>query len=319
VLARLLLRSLLIELLVYLAGGFLLWRYAGLAPGAAVSLAILSLLGLRALGVVLLFAIAWRYRAERPCDRRLGWARAAGLFCAEWASMLALYGFFHPLEPWLRLPNNTTPTQSSNPPVLLIHGYVCNAAFWWSIARYLRHQGLDNVHTINLEPVFADIDDYAAQVADRVEQLCTATGAEQVVLIGHSMGGLVARAYLHGYGERRRVAGIITLGTPHHGTAHARFSLTKARNVQQLLPGNPWLTALNADEAQPAAAPVISIYSDHDDLVTPQSSPALFFPNARNIAVVGVGHLAMAFDRSFRSLLYAQLVQLRGKTHNTST
>lgn len=313
-LVRLLLRSLIIELLVYAVGGLLLWRYANLTWGSAVLLALTLFLGLRAFNVTVLFVVAWRYRAKRDIERRLSWSRACGLFVAEWGSMLALYSFFHLLEPWLmRQERDTEPNQSTTRPILLIHGYFCNAAFWWSMARYLRRRGLENVHTITLEPVFGDIEHYAIQVKERIEKLCAATGAAQVILLGHSMGGLVARTYWYHYAEQKRLAGIITLGTPHHGTIHAQFSLAKSRNVEQLLPNSALLKELNREEAQPCPIPIVSVYSYHDDLVTPQSSSILNFPNAQNIGVVGVGHLAMAFDRSFHALIYAQLTQLLNK------
>jgi pimeloyl-ACP methyl ester carboxylesterase len=45
---------------------------------------------------------------------------------------------------------------------------------------------------------------------------------DELVLIGHSMGGLVARSACHagehgGHAWRRRLGALITLGTPHHG------------------------------------------------------------------------------------------------------
>ncbi len=48
----------------------------------------------------------------------------------------------------------------------------------------------------------------------RIGDIEAATGASQVVLVGHSMGGLVARAYLRRYGGAK-VRRLITIGTPH--------------------------------------------------------------------------------------------------------
>ena len=54
---------------------------------------------------------------------------------------------------------------------------------------------------------------------------------DQMVLIGHSMGGLVARACMRRYGAKG-VAKLIALGSPHHGTRLARFG--PGRNAQLL-------------------------------------------------------------------------------------
>ncbi len=68
--------------------------------------------------------------------------------------------------------------------------------------------------------------DWRKPLADNVETLKTrvdwlkkATGAEEVDLIGHSMGGLVARAYVQSSAYADDVAHLITLGSPHQGAA----------------------------------------------------------------------------------------------------
>jgi pimeloyl-ACP methyl ester carboxylesterase len=49
------------------------------------------------------------------------------------------------------------------------------------------------------------------------------SGADKVILIGHSMGGLVSRAYIQGNGYRGDVERLITLGTPHRGSAESYY------------------------------------------------------------------------------------------------
>ena len=64
---------------------------------------------------------------------------------------------------------------------------------------------------------------------------------EEVTLLGHSMGGLVARSachygLVHGHAWTRRVGRVITLGTPHHGSP-----LEKAgHGVERLLGISPY-------------------------------------------------------------------------------
>jgi len=54
-----------------------------------------------------------------------------------------------------------------------------------------------------------------------IDQARERSGAAQVVLVAHSMGGLVARSYLQSAGYRSDVARLITLGTPHRGAANS--------------------------------------------------------------------------------------------------
>jgi triacylglycerol esterase/lipase EstA (alpha/beta hydrolase family) len=106
---------------------------------------------------------------------------------------------------------------------------------------------------VDLEPPGASIDDFAPQVRAAIEQLCAATGQQRVVIVGHSMGGLVARAYLRRYGAEA-VARVITLGTPHQGTALSLARYGIGQNVQQMLYDSEWLRALAAGEANRNAA-----------------------------------------------------------------
>jgi pimeloyl-ACP methyl ester carboxylesterase len=59
-------------------------------------------------------------------------------------------------------------------------------------------------------------------IVDAVTKL---TGKPKVFLVGHSMGGLASRAYIQYLGGGSKVAGLITIGTPHQGSA-SLFSIT---------------------------------------------------------------------------------------------
>ena len=52
-------------------------------------------------------------------------------------------------------------------------------------------------------PPLSSIERFVDQVAAKIDAILAATGASKVALVGHSMGGLVARAYLRRYGRRR--------------------------------------------------------------------------------------------------------------------
>ena len=112
-----------------------------------------------------------------------------------------------------------------------------------------------------------------------VETLCAAAGAPKLVIVAHSMGGLVARAWLRKHGGAR-LARVITLGTPHHGTCLASFGV--GRNAAQMRRAGPadgleseWLRALAAGESAATRALVTSIYTHHDNIISPQTSSFL--------------------------------------------
>ena len=183
----------------------------------------------------------------------------------------------------------------SDLPVLLVHGYGCNSGYWQPLARALRAAGV-SFHAVDLEPVFGDIDGYLPQVSRAIDVLRTATGAPQVVLVTHSMGGLVARAWLRDNGWHH-VAKLIALGTPHQGTGLAKFAIGK--NAQQMCrtgrvadaAGSAWLARLNATPHQERSR-IVSLYSIHDNIIAPPTSSRL--EGGCNIAFACVGHVALA-------------------------
>lgn len=65
-----------------------------------------------------------------------------------------------------------------------------------------------------------------------IEQVCQATGSQQVRLVGHSMGGLVISSYLADYGKQGRVAQVVTLGTPFLGSQKATSILREGGSLQ---------------------------------------------------------------------------------------
>jgi triacylglycerol esterase/lipase EstA (alpha/beta hydrolase family) len=167
-----------------------------------------------------------------------------------------------------------------------------NDGVWLMIRRYLALHDVGAVYTINYGPTYDDIEHFAEQLGAKIESVCGATGAARVLLVGHSMGGLVARAYLRQRGPAR-IERIVTIGTPHHGSMFATMLL--GRCIVQMRPGNPWLTELNRDESKPSPVPITSIWSRHDSLVAPQASGELAC--AENVLLVGIGHNALLADR----------------------
>ena len=251
--------------------------------------------------VPLWFALAWIWRTPRPPQARLGFAAIVRLFLTEvWAvaaswPLMALHGLLiHDPEP-----------APAKRPVLLLHGVLVNDGVWLKLRRFLLRHDIAPVYTINYGPPLADIEWFAEQLDARIENIRAATGAERVVLVAQSMGGLVARAYLRRFGGHR-VAKLITIGTPHHGSVLA-YSFPGGC-LAQMRPGNAWLLELNRGEASPAPVPIKSIWSRHDSMVAPQASCVLAC--AENIALIGVAHNALIRDPRVMELVGHDIEQI---------
>ncbi|WP_257572720.1 triacylglycerol lipase [Janthinobacterium sp. UMAB-56] len=290
--ARILKWLMLLQVLAVLGVAYLAMQAWGVAsPVMAVLLAGAMLLAARALIVARNFWQSRSVGSPVPQEYQLGVRGAARLFLGELRATLwtSSWGM---LRPRLHAADCITPGQGL--PVLLVHGYVCNGGYWAQLSRQLAQAGI--VHDgVDLEPIAADIEEFVPQVEQAIEALCARTGSERIIIVAHSMGGLVARAWLRRHGAAR-VARIITLGTPHHGTALANLAAgVNARQMSRIGDApSGWLAQLAASEAPETRALITSMYSYHDNIVAPQTSA--YLPGARNIAFGGVGHVALASD-----------------------
>ena len=201
-------------------------------------------------------------------------------------------------QPWRSgFPEPPLTREPQRPALLLIAGFMCNRAAWKPLldSGELREF---NVATVNLEPIFGDIDAYADVVHRAVERLRAATGAARVVLVGHSMGGLAARVYLRKHGDAH-VARIVTLASPHHGTIFGR--LGHSRNARQMARGSRFIQQVAAHD-RGRWTRFTTVVTRDDNLVVPRSSPLL--PGSKQFEIDGVGHLALIEDpRAWRVIV----------------
>ncbi len=174
--------------------------------------------------------------------------------------------------------------------VVFIHGFVCNRGLWTPWLEILRAREHAFV-AVSLEPVFGAIDEYAPLIEAAVARVSVATGMAPV-LVCHSMGGLAARAWLRINGDEARVHQVVTIGTPHHGTALAQFS--PVLNAAQMRRNSPWLRRLAGDESAPGYEKFTCWYSNCDNIVFPASTATL--PGARNRCVRGAAHVSLLFN-----------------------
>ncbi|MFC0252624.1 esterase/lipase family protein [Massilia consociata] len=300
--ARQLLRLILVvQALAALGIGVAAIEIFGAGRWEAAALALGSVVLVRMLINANNFFMSARFASPTPPEYRLGPGACLRLFAEEFAASMLQSSWTMPRA---RACRRLHPG-ADVPPVLLLHGYGCNSGYWSHLMPLLDAARISHA-AVDLEPLTADIDAYAPLVERAVDELCAASGSEKVVIVAHSMGGLVARAWMRAcrqQGKAPRAARVITLGTPHHGTCLAAFGIgLNAAQMRRLkgrgqaeLPECDWLRALAASEDAAARALVTSIYTHHDNIISPQTSSVL--PGARNIAFGGVGHVALGRNR----------------------
>ena len=303
-LSRWLRYALMVEAAVFaLIGGLLFWAWGASLAEAAV-LALIGFLAFNAAIVALavLTTHTFALKSARASLERLKLRIVPGgrMVAMEWLATLLLFVFIQPFERWW-MGTDTIRRGSGRTTVVLVHGYCCNQGFWWWLGSRLRAHGLE-IATLNLEPPFGSLDDLTESLRARLNALSAEAASEEVVLVGHSMGGLVASAHMRRYGPGP-VTKLITLGTPHHGSRLAR--LGPGRNAREMEPGSDWLHQW--DEAAPLPVPTVSIRSTGDNYVIPQDSSIVI--GARNVVLPAVGHLAMAFSSDVLRLLLREITE----------
>ncbi|RYF22342.1 MAG: alpha/beta fold hydrolase [Comamonadaceae bacterium] len=275
-----------------LTAAWVAWQWPQ-SPWRAVAGPVVVLLLMRAvMGVQ--FVLMARANRNDPVPR----PRLAQVVCAWWAETRwasVVFGWWQPfrseaIADWL--PQRAPGAAPGPRGVVLVHGFLCNRGFWTPWLAMLRERGHAFI-AVTLNPPFGSIDTYAATIDDAVRRVTEATGRAPVV-IGHSMGGLAARAWLRSCDAARAdacVHRVITLGSPHGGTWAGRLS--RSANGQQMALGSGWVRALQQAEPAQRSSRFICWYSNCDNIVFPASTAML--AGADNRFVDGVAHVQMAF------------------------
>ncbi|MER5966566.1 alpha/beta fold hydrolase [Streptomyces sp. NPDC002057] len=190
----------------------------------------------------------------------------------------------------------TTPPTAITPgrrPVLLLHGFVDNRSVFVLLRRSLTRNGRHSVESVNYSPLTCDLRAAAELLGRRVDEIRARTGHDEVDIVGHSLGGLIARYYVQRLGGDSRVRTLVMLGTPHSGTTVAPLADAHPL-VRQMRPGSEVLREL-AGPSPGCRTRFVSFWSDLDQVMVPAETARLDHPDllVHNVRVSGIGHLAL--------------------------
>ncbi len=184
-------------------------------------------------------------------------------------------------------------------PVLLVHGYGLNRGCFTFLKTYLHTRGYEWVWAINNRPLNSPIPVFAKRLGRAIERLKAETGSEQIDIVAHSMGGLVAAYALKEFGYASHVRRLVTLGAPWAGTR--TFVFGWRREAADMKPGSEIVDALNEYSGD-----TVAIWSRSDHLMLPSQSARP--DHARCIELAHLGHQEMLISaRVFRCVADALL------------
>jgi len=188
-------------------------------------------------------------------------------------------------------------------PIIVLHGYAMNRANFVPLAYRLARAGLGPILGFEYWTLGRTAA-AARQLGWFIDEVRERTGAAQVDVIGHSMGGVVGRYYVTLAGGDGIVANLVTLGSPHHGTDVSAIGIGHAN--RELYMGSKLLGRI-ATAPVPARTKLVVITSRADALV----------PGARQTPIAGaelieyddLGHVALLGSRRVARDVIARLAR----------
>lgn len=181
----------------------------------------------------------------------------------------------------------------ATPPVVLVHGLWHNPSGWLLFRHHLKKAGFANLFSLGYNSwkcSFEDALNALNGLISKVSELCP---GQPVILIGHSLGGLLCRAFADKAGSEKKVLAVVTLGAPHQGSQLAAMAMGKlARSLA-------YRGALIRELEKAAPSGKIhrlAIFSPIDTMVLPYSALRVNHNAWTHYESAPVSHLAMVFD-----------------------
>lgn len=116
-------------------------------------------------------------------------------------------------DDWRARPTTTHPY-----PVICIHGTGTTKGDWMELGGELRQDGFAVFAPDFGNRATDSIAESADQISAYIDAVLQVTGAEKVILIGHSQGGTLGRYWMRALGGAEKVHHLVSLAVPNHGT-----------------------------------------------------------------------------------------------------
>lgn len=187
-------------------------------------------------------------------------------------------------------------------PIIVLHGYAMNRANFAVLAWRLARAGLGPIYGFEYWTLGRTAA-AARKLGWFVDEVREATGAAEVDLVGHSMGGVVARYYVQLLGGDPHVRNVVTLGSPHHGTDLSAIGVGHAN--RELFHGSKLVQRLALAPA-PQHARLLAIASRADAMVPGGRQPPLAAA-AETVLFDDLGHVALLASKRVAAILIDRL------------
>ncbi|PRI11272.1 esterase/lipase family protein [Leucobacter massiliensis] len=202
----------------------------------------------------------------------------SGIRRAAWWALDYAYALWWQLRARVTRAVPTAFSDGDGTPVLVIPGVYESWRFLLPLIRELHGAG----HPVLVVDPLGSNRVPVAEGARRVDAALAAAGAEEVVIVAHSKGGLVGKHVMAFGREAPRVRSMVAIASPFGGSRYAR--LLPGRTLRAFSPRDE--TLLRLATAAAVNARIVSVYAAFDPHI-PEGSE---LPGARNVRLDTGGH-----------------------------
>lgn len=222
-------------------------------------------------------------------------------------------------------------------PVVLIHGTGSTKGDWQDLGTELRQDGWAVFAPDFGQRATGPVADSAAQIGAYIDTVLLATGASQVIAVGHSQGGVLLRYWMRVLGGASKVKHLVSLAVPNHGTTMGGIISPLLRNVRgnavansvvqswfgeagfEMIRGHDTIKAINEGGDLDPGITYLCIATHFDTVIQPPETCFLKAKNAEEVKRVQnlwvenldpnsvVLHENMPYDSRVRALVRANL------------
>jgi triacylglycerol lipase len=173
---------------------------------------------------------------------------------------------------------------STSTPVVFVHGYTGSASNWVTARSVFQSKGWSSSRLFAYEyNSYGNNITNAQGLATFVNNVKSQTGASQVAIVNHSMGGLVSQYYLKVLGGNTSVSHLASIAGANHGTTSAGACLIYT-TCQQMYPGSSFISQISSGDETPGATKYATWYSACDGIILPYTSTRLTGATNNNVA-----------------------------------
>jgi triacylglycerol lipase len=213
---------------------------------------------------------------------------------------IALY----PTSFWRKLWQSELAPDCPFPPIILVHGLYHNVSAWTLYRRRLKAAGFTNIYVMGYSSWNQTFDQLLKNLGQLLAEVRERFPDQPPILIGHSLGGLLSRALVQSVESSAKIAGVITLGTPHQGSKMAALGL--GRLAKSLIYRGPLIEEVEKGETRDDL-PCVALYSPIDNMVLPNHALQTTSAGWVHQETPPISHVAMLYHRQTADLVIAYL------------